>query len=61
MAQYAFRTIVAVIGFVLFIVVLPLLFNVLGINLEGSALQLIKICAAIIALAYIVWGPPLYA
>jgi hypothetical protein len=58
MAQYAFRIIIAVIGFLLFIVILPLFFDVLGISLGGSAFQLIKICAAVIALAYVIWGPP---
>jgi hypothetical protein len=57
MAQYAIRTIIALIGFVVFIMVVPLLLGVLGLNIGGDALQLIKICAGIIALCYIVWGP----
>jgi hypothetical protein len=56
MRGYAIRTIVAVIAFLLFIYVLPLLFTVLGLTLSGAAFQLIKICAAIVALVYIVWG-----
>jgi hypothetical protein len=56
MRGYAIRTIIGVVCFLLFIYVLPLLLDVLGINLQANAMQLIKICAAIVTLAYIAFG-----
>ncbi len=56
MIGYAKRTAIAALAFVLFIYVLPLLFTVLGVPLEGALFQLLKICAAIVALGYIIWG-----
>jgi len=61
MAQYAFRTIIALFAFLLFRYCLPLLLSVLGIALPGTAMQLIMICAAVIALYYIIWGRPVLA
>ena len=58
MGQYAVRIIIAVVGFLIFIYIVPLLFNVLGIPMTGSAMQLIKICAGVVALVYIIWGRP---
>jgi hypothetical protein len=60
MRGYAIRTIIAIVGFVVFMYALPLLLEVFGIGLGGAALQLIRLCCGVIALAYIVWGsyPP---
>jgi len=57
--QLALRAIIGVLGFYLFMLVLPLLFGALGLPLPSDAIQLIRICAAIVALVYIIWGPPI--
>lgn len=59
MAGYAFRAIVALVCFGLFVLVAPLFMEVIGLTLAGNIWQLIRILVAIIALAYVVWGPPL--
>lgn len=56
MRGYAVRTIIGVVCFLLFIYVLPLLLDVLGIHLAANAMQLIKICAGIVTLGYIAFG-----
>jgi hypothetical protein len=56
MRGYAVRTIIGIVCFLLFIYVLPLLLDVLGINLAANAMQLIKVCAAVITLGYIAFG-----
>lgn len=56
MKGYAVRGIIGVIAWILFVYILPLLFAVLGIELSGAAMQLIKVLAAVVALVYIVWG-----
>ena len=58
MRHWARRAILAVIGYFIFIYVLPLIFSVFGIPLPSNAVQLIRILAAIVALGYIVYGPP---
>lgn len=60
MRGYAIRTIIGVVCFLLFIYVLPLLLDVLGIHLAENAMQLIKICAAIVTLGYIAFGERLW-
>lgn len=57
MAGYAIRIIIALVAYGLFLVVAPLLFGVLSLTLPANVWQLIRICAAVIALCYIVWGP----
>ncbi len=57
MRNYALRAIIAIVGFLLFIYVCPLVFSVLGLPISGDAFQLIKVLAGIVALGYIVWGP----
>jgi hypothetical protein len=47
---------IAIVCFALFVVVVPLLATVLGLPLEGALFQLLKICAAVVALGYIVFG-----
>jgi len=59
MAQLAWRIIIGIVGFLLFLYIVPLLLSVLGIALAANAFALIKICAAIITLWYIIWGPPI--
>ncbi len=56
MGGYAVRGIIAVIAWVLFVYILPLLFDVLGVSIGGSAMQLIRVLAAVVALVYIMWG-----
>ncbi len=55
------RIIVAVLMFVFLVVLLlPLVLRVLGLDPGGDVLQIIRICAAAIAVFYIIWGawPP---
>lgn len=56
MVGYAKRTGIAVLCFVLFVYVLPLLFSVLTLPLGADLFQLLKICAAVVALGYIIFG-----
>lgn len=56
MVRYAYRTMIAIVCFALFVYVAPLLAQVLGLPLEGALWQLLRICGAIIALGYIIWG-----
>jgi len=57
MAQYAIRTIIALVAFFIFIYAFPLLLSTLGIPLAANAFALVKLCAGVVALAYILWGP----
>lgn len=56
MAQFAVRTIIALVGFALFIYAFPLILSILGLDIAGNGMQLVRLCAGVIALCYIVWG-----
>ena len=56
MPQIAWRIIVVVIAAVFLTLLVPPLLGLLGITLAGNAYQIIKICLALIAICYIIWG-----
>ena len=58
MAGYAWRAILALVGFGLFMLIAPLFMDVIGLQLAANVWQLIKILVGVIALCYVVWGPP---
>lgn len=58
MPQIAWRIIIVVIAAVFLTLLVPLLLNLLGIGMGTGALQIIKICLALIAVCYIIWGGP---
>jgi len=56
MRGYAIRTMIAIVCFALFVYAAPLVASVLGLPLGGAIWQLLRLCAAVIALGYIVFG-----
>ena len=58
MPQIAWRIIVVVIAVVFITLLVPPLLGLLGIAISGEAFQIIKICLALIAVCYIIWGGP---
>jgi len=58
MPQIAWRIIIVVIAAVFLTLIVPPLLGLLGISLGASAFQIIKICLALIAVCYIIWGGP---
>lgn len=58
MTALLWRVIIAVISVVLIYLILPPLFRILGFDLSGDVLALLKVCIAGIALLYILKGPP---
>ena len=51
------RVIIAVICFALFIALLPPVLHVIGFPLSRDLEQIVRICAAGLAILYIIWGP----
>jgi hypothetical protein len=58
MPQIAWRIIIVVIVAVFLTLLVPPILGLLGITLAGNAYQIIKICLALIAVFYIIWGGP---
>ena len=58
MPQILWRIIIVCIVAICLMLVLPLLLTVLGLSITGPILQLIRVCLALIALWYVIWGPP---
>jgi hypothetical protein len=57
--QYLWRLVVAAVVFtVLILVVLPALAALLGMPVTGALVQVLKGCAILLALGYILWGAP---
>jgi uncharacterized membrane protein len=56
--QYLMRFIIAAVVFVVLSLVLPALFTLLGVPLTGNLLTIFKGVGALLALGYILWGPP---
>jgi hypothetical protein len=57
MKAFIWRIIIAAICYVLFWLVFPLFLEVIGINIGGAMMQLMRICSAAIAILYVVFGP----
>jgi len=58
MPQIAWRIIIVVIAVIFLTLLVPPLLGLLGITLAGNAYQIIKLCLALIAICYIIWGGP---
>lgn len=58
MPSIAWRIIIVVVAAVFLMLIVPPLLGLLGITLAGNAYQIIKICLALIAVCYIIWGGP---
>jgi len=54
---FIWRVLYAAICFVLFWWVFPLFLSVLGANIQGNLLELMKVCTAAIAILYVIFGP----
>jgi len=57
MTSIFLRVIIAIVAFLFFMALMPPVLAVLGLNLDGNVLRIIQLCAAGIALFYIVRGP----
>jgi hypothetical protein len=60
MRAMLWRVVYAIICFVIFWWILPLVLQVLGVPIGGPLLQLLRACTAAIAILYIIFGkePP---
>lgn len=52
------RCLIAVVCVVILFALLGPVLNILGFPIRGDLLQIFRIVVAVIALWYIVWGPP---
>lgn len=57
MSSMLWRIIYAVVCFVMFMLVVPLFFDVVGFAVQGSLWQLLRICVACLAVLYVFFGP----
>jgi hypothetical protein len=60
MRQILFRALIAVVVCVALAVAVPIVFSLVGLPLTGQILTLFKILGALIALGWIIWGPPVW-
>lgn len=58
MSALLWRIIIAVVCVLLAFALLPLLFDLVGFPASGTALQIIRICIAGLAVLYVLKGPP---
>jgi hypothetical protein len=57
--QYIWRTLIAAVVYVVAVLlILPALLNLIGMPMSGALEAIIKGAAILIALGYILWGPP---
>lgn len=57
MRALIWRVIYAVIGVVMFLLIVPLFLSVVGFPAGGDLWALIRICVACLAVAYVLFGP----
>ena len=60
MSQLFYRIIIAVLSVVFIFALLPPVLRVLGLDLGGDVLMILKLCIGAIALFYILKGPPVW-
>ena len=58
MAAILWRILIAVVCVLLINALIPPVLQVIGLDLSGPALQIIRICVAGLAFFYIIKGPP---
>ena len=57
MSAFLWRVIYAVVGVIVFLLIMPLFCSVVGFPLQGEVWQLLRICVACIAVIYVLFGP----
>lgn len=57
MKALLWRVVYAAFGVIVFWMVIPLFLSVVGFDAPGQAMQLLRICVACIAVAYVLFGP----
>lgn len=58
MSAFLWRVLLAVIGVVLILAILPPFFNVVGFHPSGDVLTILRVCIAGLAVLYVLKGPP---